>query len=304
MMKKLNVPYRGIFCGKLRRYFSLRNVLDFFLVPAGIVQSFFIILKFRPQVVFCKGGFVSFPVAVGAKMAGKKVILHESDVTPGLANRLSARFADKILVSHRQTEKFFPICKVETTGNPVRKWIREGNKEAARKITGLHDLEKPVVLLMGGSQGAEYINEFVRENIAELTKKYAIIHICGKGNLADVKGGPDYYQTEYAGDELKDLYALCDLVVSRAGANSLAEIEYLHKPSILVPLGTEASRGDQIENAQIFCKTGPCRVINEGRGFAEKFFRAAGELLTKPGKWHNTNESATARIVNIILETA
>ena len=303
MMKKLGVPYRGIFCGKLRRYFSLKNLLDFFKVPAGIIQSFFIIIAFRPQVVFCKGGFVSFPVAVAARMAGRKVILHESDVSPGLANRLCARFATLILVAHGETEKYFSACKVEHTGNPVRKWLKEGTKERGRKISGLDADGRKVILFMGGSQGAAVINRFVHKNIGELTARYSVIHICGKGNLAREHAQKNYFQTEYADRELKDFYALCDLIVSRAGSNSLAEFKYVRKPSILLPLGTNASRGDQIENAKIYSKEFPCRVMAE-EDLDKDFFKAAEELLKGKNEWHNDEASATDEVVDLILKTA
>jgi UDP-N-acetylglucosamine--N-acetylmuramyl-(pentapeptide) pyrophosphoryl-undecaprenol N-acetylglucosamine transferase len=304
MVAKINVPYKGIFCGKLRRYFSLRNFFDFFKTPIGIIQAFFILLMFKPNVVFCKGGYVSFPVSFGAWLARKKVILHESDLVPGLANRLSAKFASKILVSFDETQKYFHKKDVINTGNPVRKWLNTGNSEEAKKITNLTG-SLPVILFMGGSQGADFINNLVWKNLKKLTAEFQIIHICGAKKAMAVKEDR-YFCTEFAGEELKHYYALADLVVSRAGANTLAEIEYIKKPSILIPIGLNASRGDQIGNANVFTQNHPAKIHHEKDFNFDAFIGDLRDLFREDTKkvWHSSHISATDKIADIIMESA
>jgi UDP-N-acetylglucosamine--N-acetylmuramyl-(pentapeptide) pyrophosphoryl-undecaprenol N-acetylglucosamine transferase len=314
MIERMGVRYKGIFCGKLRRYFSFRNLVDFFKLPVGVLQSFVSILAFRPDVIFCKGGFVCFPVAVAGWMARKKVILHESDFSPGLANKLSARFASKIFVSYEETARFFPKAKVEFTGNPVRKWLNEGDKTGAANLTGLTE-KLPVLLFMGGSQGADFINQIVWKNLDDLLRKYQIIHICGANN-ASGRRIKRIYETEFAGDELKDLYALADLIVTRGGANSLAEIEYIRKPAVVFPLGRQASRGDQIENSKAYIQDHPAVLINEEEYAPANFFSAI-DCLINPGDgagsahggtagskkvWHNQAISATVMVTDLLLQ--
>ena len=315
MMAKLNVPFKGIFCGKLRRYFSFRNLVDFFKLPIGIMQSYFQILAFKPDVIFCKGGFVSFPVAVAGWLARKKVILHESDFSPGLANKLSSRFATKILVSYEETARFFPKSKVEFTGNPVRKWLNEGDKAGAANLTGLKE-DLPVLLFMGGSLGAGFINQIVRKNLDDLLRKYQVIHICGANNLSGLRI-KRCYETEFAGKELADLYALADVIVSRGGANSLAEIAYIRKPAVIIPLGRQASRGDQMENARAFVKDYPAVLINEEEYAPANFFKAIDGLINPDdgagsvhsggagtkNRWHNQAISATNKVTDLLLES-
>ena len=253
MCEKFGVKYEGVACGKLRRYFSLENFLDFFKVPVGVLQAYEVLKKFKADVVFSKGGFVGVPTVIAARMLGISVVLHESDVVPGLANKLSARFASKICVSFEATRKFFGNFKdrVELTGNPIRSWIKEGVAEAAYKFTGL-DKYRPVILVMGGSQGAMQINNLLRSSLDELLKKFQIVHLCGKGNLDIGIHKKGYVQYEFLDKQLADIYAMCEMIVSRGGANSLAEIAYLGRKALIIPLGSATSRGDQIDNAREF----------------------------------------------------
>ncbi len=314
MMKKENVKFKGIFCGKIRRYFSWENFLDLLKVPVGIIQSFFIVIRFRPKVVFCKGGYVSFPIALGAFLARVPVILHESDLVPGLANRLSARFATKICVSYEESKKFFSKNKVVLTGNPVRKDIVTGRIEKGREITGFNS-DLPVLLFMGGSQGAESVNRFIFDNLKDLLSAYQIVHICGSGNVRHKNDlnhlvGPDYESLlkryigyEFVGEELKHFYALCDVVISRAGAMSLAEIAAIKRPALLIPLGTEASRGDQIDNAKAFAKDNNADVINEVDLTKSLFLEKLEAVMKEPDK--NSAKSAvdaTEKIISLFKE--
>jgi UDP-N-acetylglucosamine--N-acetylmuramyl-(pentapeptide) pyrophosphoryl-undecaprenol N-acetylglucosamine transferase len=298
LIAPLGILYKEIHAGKLRRYFSWKNLLDFFKVPIGIAQSFFILRGFKPSAVFCKGGYVCFPVAVAARMLGIPVILHESDVVPGLANKLSASFASRICVSFEESKKYFPAKRTVVTGNPIRKDLITGNVEDGRAFTGFND-RHPVILFVGGSQGAESINELVWNNLDELLSRYQVAHICG-GNrvkepyelqkLLKPENRPHlgrYRAFGFVGREMKDLYALSDLIVSRAGAITLSEIGFFGKPAILIPLGREASRGDQIDNAAVFAKRHDAVVLTEGGFTAEEFFNAADRLM-KSGQSHKS----------------
>ena len=277
LIKEKGWRYKGVYCGKLRRYFSLKNLVDLFKTPIGVIQAFFAIRKFKPDTIFCKGGFVSFPVSVAGFFLKKRVILHESDVIPGLANRLASKYASLILVSYEESKKYFIGKPCVVTGNPVRKDLLNGKKENGYKLTGL-DNKKPIILVTGGSQGSTFLNRLVLNNIDKLLKKYQVIHLCGKGNgdATDISG---YKQFEFVKDELKDIYAITDLVISRAGANALAEIKEIGKPAILFPLGTSASRGDQIVNAEAFQKEWDADVFNEDSFVVDELFSSLERLL-------------------------
>jgi UDP-N-acetylglucosamine--N-acetylmuramyl-(pentapeptide) pyrophosphoryl-undecaprenol N-acetylglucosamine transferase len=262
IIKDLNWKFAAIYCGKLRRYFSWQNFLDVFKTAAGIMQSLWIVASFRPDVIFCKGGYVSLPMAIAGGILRKPVIIHESDAEPGLANKLAAHFAKEICVSFEETKQLWKGKKFHVTGNPVREELKQGKAEDGWKFSGLNP-GKPVVLVMGGGQGAQFINEMIWHNLPKLLKNYQVIHLCGKGKeRADLKGTPGYFSSEFIGAELKDLFAITNLVVSRAGANSLAEFEFLGLPAVLVPL-VVGSRGDQITNARIFAKVFPAEIIDE-----------------------------------------
>ncbi|MDR1642849.1 MAG: undecaprenyldiphospho-muramoylpentapeptide beta-N-acetylglucosaminyltransferase [Clostridiales bacterium] len=256
------IPYSGISSGKLRRYFELKNFTDAFRVIKGVGDALGALRKIKPDIVFSKGGFVAAPVCVAAKILRIKVLIHESDMTPGLANRIALPFADKVLVCFPETVGSIKGGKAVLTGTPVRRELYDGSKLEGRRICGFTD-QKPVVLVMGGSQGSAKINEVLRSALPELLKKYNIIHLCGKGNLWPEGSRKGYFQLEYANAELPHLMALADLAVSRAGANSITEFLALKKPSLLIPLSLGASRGDQILNAQSYEKQGFSLVLRE-----------------------------------------
>lgn len=279
MMKDLGVPFKAVLTGKIRRYFSLWNVVDMVKIPIGIVQAAFILARFKPKMVFAKGGFVSFPAAAAAWFLRIPVILHESDVVPGLANKICAKFAQKVCVSFEESRKHFPGKDVVVTGNPVRREVIEGDKERGRAFTGLHN-KKPVLLVMGGSQGAKFLNDLVRDHLDDLLEKYHVIHLTGlsKEDVAEREG---YKRYSYVNKEMNDLYALADVVITRSGANTLAELAALGKPSLLVPLGKDASRGDQIDNAHEHAKKYPAHVMEEHHFNPKIFFEKIEELLLK-----------------------
>ncbi len=254
------VTYHAVKSGKLRRYFSWQNFTDPFRVIAGAFQASHVIGKIKPDVVFSKGGFVAVPVVFGAWVHHVPVLCHESDLTPGLANKLCKPFAKKIATT-------FPECaaalgaKAEMTGTPLRPELFRGDR--AKGLALLHfDGSKPVLLMMGGSSGAQAVNKALREALPQLTEQFDVAHICGKGNLdASLEGTAGYTQVEFLDADLPDVLAAADLVLSRAGSNALCEFQALDKPLLLVPYPKGASRGDQILNAQSYEKRGLCRVL-------------------------------------------
>ena len=260
LAKEAGLPFYQITAGRLHRDFNLENWVSPWLNMKGIAEAFGIIRREKPAVIFCKGGFVSVPVAVAGHTAKVPVVLHESDMTPGLANKLCLPFADKVCVSFEETLAHVPTAKAVLTGTPIRQELTEGNRKEGYALTGLTP-GKPVVLVMGGSSGAAALNEVIGRASAELAKRYQIVHLCGRQQAEHCKPHPGYCPLEYAGDELKHLYALADLIVSRAGANALAEILMLQKPNILIPLPKAVSRGDQILNALSFEKKGYSLVL-------------------------------------------
>ena len=263
LVTEAGLPYYGISSGKLRRYLDLKNLTD----PARIMKGYGEARKYmkehKPDVVFSKGGFVSVPVIFAAARLGIPVVIHESDLSPGLANRLSIPKATRICYSFPETIDYLANTDAVHTGLPVRDALKNGVRENGLKLCGFSG-NKPVLLIIGGSLGSAVINEAVRCSLSELCRDFDIIHICGKGKLdpsfADV---PGYKQFEYVGDELPDMFAAADIVISRAGANVINELAALHKPALLIPLGTNASRGDQILNAESFKKRGFSKVLFE-----------------------------------------
>lgn len=263
LVREQGISYYGISSGKLRRYFDWQNFSDPFRVLHGLSQALRILKKEKPDVVFSKGGFVSVPVVQAAGMLHIPVIIHESDMTPGLANKLAIPFASKVCCSFPETMKELPEGKAVFSGSPIRRELLTGDASKAREFTGIHG-GKPVLMVMGGSQGSVVINNALRADLDELLPEFCIIHLCGKGNLDEsLKGRSGYIQYEYIEDELKDLFALADIVLSRAGANSICELLALRKPNLLVPLSAQASRGDQILNARSYEKQGYSMVLEE-----------------------------------------
>lgn len=257
------VTYYGIPTGKLRRYLSKENLSDAFKVVKGIHAAKKLLKKLKPDLVFSKGGFVAVPVVLGAKKNNIPVIIHESDITPGLANKIAIPSARVICSTFPETLQYVPKGKGVHTGTPIRKELFEGDRAKGLAACGFSG-EKPVLLMMGGSLGAVKLNNCLREILPELTKTFDIIHLCGKGNLDEtLLGRTDYKQFEYVSDGLNDLFAAADFIVSRAGSNSISEFLALKKPHLLIPLSARASRGDQILNAASFEKQGFARVLDE-----------------------------------------
>ena len=280
LIEEMQIPYYAIQTGKLRRYLTWQHLFEPFKMMMGIFQSFFILNRLSPQVVFSKGGFVSFPVVFSAWMKGIPVVAHESDMTPGLANKISMPFVKKFCVNFPDAAKFFRDPKhVFVTGTPVREVILTGTKQQGLALTGFN-AEKPVLMVMGGSMGARKINACVRSCLPNLLKTYQVVHLCGKGNIDEsLQNQNGYAQYQFlGGDKLAHVFALSDMVISRSGANSLYELLTLAKPHILIPLSKEASRGDQIDNAAYFEKQGVSVVIQEQQ-LSDKTLLAAIERI-------------------------
>ena len=281
LIEQFGIPYHGISSGKLRRYFSLQNFTDPFRVLKGFGEAKRLIKLLNPDVIFSKGGFVSVPVVMAGKKCKVPTIIHESDMTPGLANKLSIPSATKVCCNFPETVKLLPADKAVLTGSPIRQELLEGDKEKARSFTGLSP-DKPVILIIGGSLGAAAINDAVRSNLPEILKEFQIIHLCGRGKLDPTLNNiSGYVQYEYIKDELKDLFALTDIVISRAGANAICELLALHKPNLLIPLSANASRGDQILNANSFKKHGYSAVLMEEDITPETLLAAVRDLYQK-----------------------
>jgi UDP-N-acetylglucosamine--N-acetylmuramyl-(pentapeptide) pyrophosphoryl-undecaprenol N-acetylglucosamine transferase len=264
LIGKIDVPYFSIATGKLRRYFSWQNFLDPFKIVCGIWQAFWLCRKLQPDIIFSKGGFVSFPVVVGGWLNNVPIVLHESDLIPGLANKLSYPFAKKICLSFADSARYFSDKgKLSTTGTPIRANLLNGSKERGLKFCGF-TADKKVMLVFGGSLGAGRINKIVRAALPQLiNENLQIVHICGAGKVDNSCNYAEYKQFEYLDEEFPHVLAAADLVISRAGANSVYELLALRKPHIFVPLTASSSRGDQIANAQHFEKQGLSQVILE-----------------------------------------
>ncbi|MFJ9497023.1 undecaprenyldiphospho-muramoylpentapeptide beta-N-acetylglucosaminyltransferase [Brevibacillus centrosporus] len=271
------VQYVGISTGKLRRYFDWKNVTDPMRVAKGIGEAFLFLRRWKPDVIFSKGGFVSVPVVLGAWMNRLPVVIHESDLTPGLANRLSVPFASKVCVTFPETVQHLPQAKGVHVGAVIRDELLKGSREHGISYCGFTS-KKPILLVMGGSLGARRINEVIRSQLSALLESYQVVHICGKGQCDDSIKRAGYRQYEYVKEELPDLLAMADMVVSRAGSNAIFEYLALRKPMLLIPLPKAASRGDQIVNARSFEKRGFCEVLLEEE-LTESTFLAALKKL-------------------------
>lgn len=252
------VTYHAVQSGKLRRYFDLRNFTDPFRVIAGAVQSFGIISKLKPNVIFSKGGFVSVPVVFGGALCGVPVVMHESDITPGLANKLCKPFARAVCTTFPECAKLLGAKGVQT-GTPLRAQIFSGSRERGLKLTGFSG-NKPVLMMIGGSLGAQSVNAVLREALAAITPRFDVLHVCGKGNFAaELEEMEGYRQFEYLDADLPDAFACADIVLSRAGSNSLSELMALRKPALLIPY--HSGRGDQLLNANSLKARGLAHVM-------------------------------------------
>lgn len=278
LIRNFDIPYYGISSGKLRRYFDIKNFTDPFRIVKGYAEAKKIIKEIQPDVIFSKGGFVTVPVVKAASRKNIPCVLHESDLSPGLANRLCIPSAKTICVNFPETIANLPESKAHLTGTPIRRELFSGNRLKGLDFCGF-TANKPVVLVIGGSLGSIRVNEAVRKILPELLKNYQVIHLCGKEKIDEsLKGTQGYVQFEYIQKELCDLLDAADLVISRAGANAICELLALRKPNILIPLSMEASRGDQILNAASFEKQGFSYVIKEEDLTSEKLLEAVRKV--------------------------
>ncbi|WP_026658122.1 undecaprenyldiphospho-muramoylpentapeptide beta-N-acetylglucosaminyltransferase [Butyrivibrio sp. AC2005] len=304
-----HIPYFSISTGKLRRYFDPKNFSDPFRVMKGFFEARQLLKKINPDVVFSKGGFVSVPVIRAASTLKIPCILHESDMTPGLANRLSFSSARTICCNFPETLDLLPPDKAVLTGTPIRKELLKGSREAGKKLCGFTD-DKPVIMVTGGSLGAQSINETIRYALPRLLPHFNIVHLCGKDKMDNLKLSMEgYKQFEYVKNEMKDIFAMADVVVSRAGANAICELAALRKPNVLIPLSAKSSRGDQIINAKSFEKQGFSVVIdNEELDediLVESIFAVYEERDKYIAKMCESNQSgATETILKLIDEAA
>lgn len=263
LIEEFDVPYYGISSGKLRRYFDPKNFSDPFKVIKGYKEASSLLKKIKPDVVFSKGGFVAVPVVLAAKIRGIPAIIHESDITPGLANKICIPFATKICANFPETLSHLPKEKAVLTGSPIRRELFSGNKINGLDFCGF-TVNKPVILVIGGSQGSVFVNDSIRGVLPTLLEKFQVIHLCGKGKLENtLQNTSGYVQYEYIKKELSDLLDCADIIISRAGANAICEILALRKPNILIPLSIGSSRGDQILNAESFLRQGFSFVLQE-----------------------------------------
>jgi undecaprenyldiphospho-muramoylpentapeptide beta-N-acetylglucosaminyltransferase len=263
LIEDYRIPYYGISTGKLRRYFDIKNFSDPFRVIKGFIEAKQVLKTLKPDIVFSKGGFVSVPVVRAASSLKIPCIIHESDMTPGLANSLCIPVAEKVCCNFPETLQNLPAEKAVLTGSPIRAELTKGSKEKGLSMCGFHG-GKPVIMVIGGSLGAAGINSLVREALPQLLEDFQIVHVCGKEKIDNLLLNKDgYKQFEYVKDDLKDLFAMADIVISRAGANAICELLALRKPSLLIPLPARASRGDQILNAKSFESQGFAMMADE-----------------------------------------
>lgn len=294
LIEELGIPYHGIASGKLRRYFDVKNFSDPFRVARGFFQAKKLLKQLKPDIIFSKGGFVTVPVVQAARTLHIPVIIHESDMTPGLANRLAIPAASKVCCNFPETIPHLPAGKAVVTGSPIREELRSGNRLAALKFCGF-TADKPVLLIIGGSLGSVAVNNAIRKILPDLLKTFQVIHLCGKGNLDEsLANTSGYVQYEYIKQELADLFALADIVVSRAGANAICELLELRKPNLLIPLSAAASRGDQLLNAESFRKQGFSSVLQEEEITSELLLSKIMELFTNRQTYIAAMEKSSA----------
>ena len=289
IVDRAGIVFYGIPSGKLRRYFSLRNLIDIFRVLAGIFASFVILRKERPALLFSKGGFVSVPPCAAAKLLGIPVFTHESDFSPGLATLINARFAEKIFIPYRESSSFFPDkfrAKTCVSGNPVRLEFAGADPAKGRIFLGLEAGER-VLLVLGGSLGSREINDLIKACLPRLIKYYTVVHQTGE-DKSDAQPVMEHYKPyTYFREEIPHVIAAAELVVCRSGANTIWECKSLDKPMILIPLRGQGTRGDQVENAQLFEKAGAAICLTEDTspaGIQEKLSALVGTLANDPEK--------------------
>lgn len=288
-----NITSHHIAAGKIRRYFSFQNIIDAaFKIPFSFLQSIFLLLKIHPKLVFSKGGTGSLPVTMAARILGIPVFLHESDIAPGKSNRVASKWAKKVFIAFEKTE-YFDLAKTTLVGNPIKTEMMEGNVEGAKELFNL-SLQKPVILFLGGSQGAQAINNFILITVNDLLKEFEVIHVCGKKNYQDFqtelssvldKNLEPYYHLYSSLDEipLKHAYKVADLIVSRSGAASIFEIAANGKPSILIPLPSAAAN-HQTKNAYEYAQTGAAIIVEQDNVTPHFFLGKMHFLLSDPTK--------------------
>lgn len=310
LIEATGTKYYGISSGKLRRYFDWKNFSDPFRVMNGFFEAKRILRKIKPDVIFSKGGFVSVPVVLAAKALHIPAVIHESDMTPGLANRIALRGATTVCCNFPETVEKLQGNRAIWTGTPIRQELFSGDANRGLSFCGFDSAnDKPVLLIIGGSQGSVFINNAVRGSIDELLKDFRIIHLCGKGNLDEsLKNREGYAQYEFISKELPDLFAAADIIISRAGANAIFELLALKKPNILIPLGLNASRGDQILNARSFEKQGFSKVLEEESVSAELLTDTVRKVYADRDQYILAMEASPsgdsiAKIVNILNES-
>ncbi len=269
--------YYPISSGKLRRYISLENAKDVFKVLKGILDARKVLKKEKPDLLFSKGGFVSVPVVIAAKSLNIPTIIHESDLTPGLANKIALKFAKKIYTTFEETLNYLPKEKADFIGATIREDLKNGNAHNGYQLTGFNE-NKKVLLVMGGSLGSKKLNSIIRENLDALLQQYQVIHLTGKGLKDDQVKKSGYIQYEFVKEDLTDLLAITDTVISRAGSNAIYEFLTLRIPMLLVPLGLDQSRGDQIDNANHFADKGYAKAIDEEQLTAQILLQELNEM--------------------------
>ena len=309
LIEPFGIPYHGISSGKLRRYFSAQNFTDPFRVIKGFGEARRLIKDLKPDVIFSKGGFVSVPVVLAGKRCKVPVIIHESDMTPGLANKIAIPSAVKVCCNFPETLDYLPKGKAVLTGSPIRQELLSGNKIAAMDLCGF-TADKPVILVIGGSLGSVIVNNAVRKSLPQLLEDFQIIHLCGKGKTDDaLKNTKGYCQFEYIRDELRDIFALADIVISRAGANAICELLALRKPNLLIPLSAKASRGDQLLNARSFERQGFSMVLEEEDLSEESLVSSVRELYSSRGTFidamrDSNQQDSIDTIISLIVDAA
>lgn len=309
LIEGAGIAYEGISSGKLRRYFDPKNFSDPFRVLKGYAEALRLMKKYRPDVVFSKGGFVAVPVVLAAKHYKIPTIIHESDMTPGLANKICIPSAANVCCNFPETLPYLPEAKAILTGSPIRKELLEGDRLTGLQYASL-SANKPVILVIGGSLGSVAVNTAVRSLLPTLLEAYQVIHICGKGNLDEsLISQSGYVQYEYVDTPLRHLFAAADLVISRAGANSICEILALRKPNVLIPLSAAASRGDQILNAHSFEKQGFSTVLEEEQVNTDSLYQAIQDTMSHRQQFidamsQSTLSDAVGTIIDLIASYA
>lgn len=301
LLAQEGIKVKSVLSGKLRRYFSFQNFLDiFFRIPIGVCQAFFYMLFLAPDLIFSKGGYGSFPAVFCGWLFQVPIFLHESDIIPGLANRILSRFSLEIFTSFPKTE-YFPPSKMIQVGNPIRKEIAGGSRLEAAKIFELK-YEKPIILILGGSQGAQRINDMILGILPELLRNFELIHQCGEKNFkevgaeAEVVMAPEtkknFHLFPFLDEkDLKHAYSAAELIVSRAGSGSVFEISAIGKPSILIPL-PEAAQNHQVKNAYSYAENGACLVMEEANLIPHFFLEKLKYLFNHPSELEKMSQAA------------